>query len=286
MKVEKTKTGAVPQVTLEGTPLEDHVARWGLLVKRDDLACAAPGPASGRMRGVYAHAAQLVKKGARCLGVLERGSSQEVVAVAYAARLLQVPCVIYRSEASGPAPAAAVELGAEVISFPADPAYVYALHQSATADAASRAGVLMPPGLRLAETEDEVAAEVVRTFERATRPEFEFLRSSTWLISLGSASVVRGVVTGLDQVLGLGLVSQIVVHLPQERAFGGSDLAELVKLSRHVRLVDQLYAPGEPARPGPDPDWPADPATDLKALRWWAETGRSRLGHATFWNVG
>lgn len=288
MKVSKPAP-AIPVVTRPGTPLEDRLDQLGLLVKREDLCCAEPGPASGRMRGVYAHAARLVQGGVKVLCVLDGGRGPDALAVAYAARLLKVACVVYcpaLAEPPSPVQLRAAELGAELFPLKAEAAYVSLLHASALADVRSRDGAaLMPYNLRLPETTEEVAAEVIRTFEMASRPDYSILAGSAWLVSLGSASVAAGVVSGLNQVFGTA-PPPVIIHLSHERAFPGPDLAELCRASAQVRMVDERYAPGQEAKLGPDPDWPADPTTDLKAFRWWDAVGRTAYGRAVFWSVG
>jgi hypothetical protein len=301
------------------TPLEDHLADLGLLVKREDLSCPPPGPPFSKMRGVISHMRKQVEAGVKLFGALDTSHSQAGHAVAYGARLLGVECVNYfpvykadfREPTSGegvPSEWAGVtspgkylkirdpqlrsnELGAMCLGITAGRSAV--LYHTAKRDCEARGGYMMPNALKLAETVEETAAEVVRTFEGAQRSEFEVLRSSPWLISCSSATIASGVLRGLEQAIEGR--RQYILHMGYSRSSDAVCGYVNDRLNREkdriwphglVDYVDEGYAYADQAKAGPDPSWPCNPYYDLKAFRWWMRTGRAIYGRAVLWNIG
>src|SRR5262245_40882166 len=76
----------------EGTPVEDYRKRYGLWVKREDLACPPPGPPFSKARVVYAH---VRARPEALIGVLDTRHSQAGHAVARACQVLGKQCVNY-----------------------------------------------------------------------------------------------------------------------------------------------------------------------------------------------
>ena len=306
-----------PQPLRLATPLEDHLAEAGLLVKREDLSCPEPGPPFSKTRGVIAHMAKKVAEGVRLFGALDTYHSQAGHAVAYGARLLGVDSVnyfpVYKAERVGPdkiEPNVAYiglgdaharirppqlrssELGARLHFLPAGRSAL--LYWAAKKDCETQGGYMMPNALKLPETVAETEAEVVRTFEHATREQFEVLRRAPWLISASSATIASGVIAGVRSALGDGTKKPLfILHLGYSRSHDEvfKYLADRLKtpeatVRQHVRLVDEGYAYKYKARPGPTPPWPCNDYYDLKALRWWLASGRAEYGRAVFWNIG
>jgi hypothetical protein len=307
----------------EGTPLEDHLAELGLLVKREDLSCPPPGPPFSKTRGVFAHMKKRVEAGVKLFGALDTYHSQAGHAVAYGARLLNVECVnyfpMYKADIASrdgdqitlkgyrPPQQRSAELGATLFGIPAGRSAV--LYHTAKRDCEARGGYMMPNALKLPETVEETAAEVIRTFERADRAAFEVLRSSPWLISCSSATIASGVLAGLADVGVLGKV-KMILHVGYSRSEQAlyeyldkrfvEDKRRSLMLGdphyqtgqHHTRAdfiaeyVDEGYAYKDQARPGPTPPFPCNAYYDLKAFRWWMAEGRAKYGRAVLWNVG
>lgn len=306
-----------------GTPLEDHLAELGLLVKREDLSCPFPGPPFSKTRGVIAHMKKQVERGVKVFGALDTYHSQAGHAVAYGARLLGVECVNYYPvyKADGRATGEGVpkewvelgpkldhvklphvkirdpqmrsrELGATVVGLPAGRSAV--LFHTAKRDCEARGGYMMPNALKLAETVEETAAEVVRTFERVDRAAFDVLRSSPWLISCSSATIASGVIRGVAEVLGgaLGaLPERFLLHMGYDRS--APTMANYINgrlgwgsQPLPARIIQEGYAYKDQARAGPTPPFPCNAYYDLKAFRWWMREGRAQYGRAVLWNVG
>ena len=308
-----TQTVALQPLRL-GTPLEDHLSEAGLLVKREDLSCPEPGPPFSKTRGVFSHMEKRVREGVKLFGALDTYHSQAGHAVAYAARLLGVECrnyfPMYKADIESRDGDTIVlkayrspqerssQLGAHLHGIPAGRSSV--LYWTAKKDCEARGGYMMPNALKLPETVEETAAEVLRTFERADRSQFDILRRAPWIISASSATIASGVMLGVFRALGEGTrLPQFILHLGYARshdevikyvaerlttALGHRISEEQVRAV--VRLVDEGYAYKDQAHAGPTPPWPCNPYYDLKALRWWLAKGRAEYGRAVFWNVG
>lgn len=318
-----------------GTPLEDHLEEAGLLVKREDLSCPYPGPPFSKTRGVFAHMQKRYEEGVRLFGALDTFHSQAGHAVAYAARLLGAQCVnyfpVYKSDldqadpeadnlipvlnscwmAPRPPQVRSRELGADLVGLPAGRSAV--LYHTAKRDCEARGGYMMPNALKLPETLEETAAEVVRTLEGATREHFDVLRSSPWLISCSSATIASGVLAGLadcgllrrrNDKKGYGEGVKVILHMGYSRSQSAvlKYIDERFWIARRRSLdlsiegydnndfiaefVDEGYAYKDVAKPGPTPPWPCNAHYDLKALRWWLREGREHYGRAVLWNIG
>ena len=202
------------------------------------------------------------------------------------------------------------ELGATVVALKAGRSAV--LYHTAKRDCEERGGYMMPNALKLPETLEETAAEVVRTGEAATRAQFDVLRSSPWLISCSSATIASGVLAGLADVFGLGTdgCPRVILHmgysrsreavykyieqrfsLARRRSIGliqdGNMAESFVNPEKVVaEFIDERYEYKDVARPGPEPLWPCNAHYDLKAFRWWMSTGREKYGRAVLWNIG
>jgi hypothetical protein len=318
---------AAPTPLVLGTPLEDHLDTLGLLVKREDLSCPPPGPPFSKTRGVLAHVKARFDEGVRVFGALDTYHSQAGHAVAHACRLLGAQCVnyfpVYKAEieAGGfgegdtivlkegyrPPQQRSSELGAVLFALPAGRSAV--LYHQAKKDCLARGGYMMPNALKLPETLEETAAEVVRTFEQADREQFEVLRSSPWLISCSSATIASGVMAGLADC---GLLSRdgyarrvrVILHMGYKRSVPAvlDYIDERFTTARRrpldvgdihydrsdfiAEVVDEGYAYADQARAGVDPSWPCNPYYDLKAFRWWMREGRAKYGRAVMWNIG
>jgi hypothetical protein len=298
-----------------GTPLEDHLAECGLLVKREDLSCPPPGPPFSKTRGVFAHVKARYDQGVRIFGALDTFHSQAGHAVAHACRILGAECVnyfpVYKAELQDEKPERVAyrhtdgrwmsvrppqqrsfELGAEVVGIPAGRSAV--LYHTTKRDCLARGGYMMPNALKLPEMVEETAAEVIRTFEGASRDQFEVLRSSPWLISCSSATIASGVIKGVAEVLRGGFWAnreRFLLHMGYDRspqamaAYINANLGWMDSPLPAV-IIQEGYAYADQARPGPTPPWPCNPYYDLKALRWWLREGREVYGRAVLWNIG
>lgn len=299
------------------TPLEDYRADYGLMVKREDLCCPDPGPPFSKMRGVLSHVQSKYNEGVRLFGVLDTVHSQAGHAVALACRALGARCVnffpVYVRDIRRDLVPDNTEvgdicilgdgawtilrdpqlqsrgLGAELAALKAGRSSVL-FHQARKA--IERAGgYMMPNALKLPETVEETAAEVVRTIEHAPRGVWHFLRNQPWLVAASSGTIAAGVLRGLAEMFR-GAQPELIIHLgyhrSHETALNYIVDKSGVKTLAGVRIIDEGYAYADKARPGEVPPWPCNEFYDLKAFRWWVDKGRyeSDNGAAVMWNIG
>lgn len=270
-----------------GTPVEDHLARFGLLVKREDLSCRLPGPPFSKTRGVFAH---IAARPEGVIGVLDTYHSQAGHAVAAACRELGKQCVNFwplrKANVSGslsPQQRAARELGAEVRAIQAGRSSVL-YHQAKKL--LPEGAYMMPNALKLPEMVTETAAEVGATLASTRIPP-----GMPVLIAASSGTIAAGVMRGFWEA-GQHIGREFIIHQGYDRSAdamykymeGMADLDLIDEVQSY--LVEEGYSYGDVARPGPDPLWPCNQFYDLKAFRWWMREGRSQHGEALLWNIG
>lgn len=274
------------------TPVDDRLAEFGLLVKREDLSCPPPGPPFSKARGVFAH---IEKRAEPVIGVLDTRHSQGGWAVARACQLLGKRCVnFYPSLKGAPGPHEAqkrsADLGALLVALPGGRSAV--LYHGARARLGRSFGedaYLMPNALKLAESVEETCKEAVRTAISLRRVE-------TVLVSASSATLAAGVLSGLVQI---GWEGRLVIHLgysrsePQVRQYVAKQAGLVWKdatvgTAVEIEVIDEGYQYADRARPGAEPPFPCNEYYDLKAFRWWVREGYRRYNSSTalLWNIG
>lgn len=279
---------------VDNTPVEDHLAAFGLLVKREDLCCPPPGPHFSKTRGVLAH---LRGRPERVIGVLDTFHSQAGHAVAQACALLGKECVNFYPEFKH-SPGVrdpqrrAVALGARLHPLKAGRSAIL-FHQAKKKLAETPDSYMMPNALKLPEMVTETAAEVRRTLSSGALNHLWGTEMSV-LISISSGTIAAGVITGFHQA---GLRPRFILHQGYDRP-KGAVLRYMLEMSgltsfedTRIAMVNEGYSYKDKARAGEDPSWPCNPYYDLKAFRWWmregrARWGRARWGRALMWNIG
>lgn len=297
------------------TPLEDHLDRFGLLVKREDLSCPPPGPPFSKMRGVIAHMQARYNEGVRLFGVLDTSHSQAGNAVALGARELGVPCInffpVYKRDirtdkVPNEVPVGSIQildngvwtqlrdpqlralaLGAQMAPLPAGRSAI--LYHQAKRLTQAQGGYIMPNALKLPEMVQETADEVVRTFEHASREQYKKLRSLPWIIAISSGTIAAGVIRGMSQMLESGARPPVICHMGYTRSRDAvrKYIFEKagVKGDLDLKLIDEQYSYADKAKAGETPSWPCNPYYDLKAFRWWL-ANRREGEQAVLWNIG
>lgn len=277
---------------IHNTPVEDHLARFGLLVKREDLSCAPPGPPFSKTRGVFAH---IAARPERTIGVLDTYHSQAGHAVAEACSLLGKQAVnfypVRKAEIGQPIKSqqqAAQDIGMTVL-HPLQAGRSAILYHQAKKELNryddGHGVYMMPNALKLPEMITETAAEVRSTLSRYPIP-----RDMPVIIAASSGTIAAGVMKGFDD-LGMASNRTFIIHQGYDRPAGAilkymSEMAQLSGPIYTTALINEGYSYGDVAKPGPEPLWPCNQYYDLKAFRWWMREGRSIYGQALLWNIG
>lgn len=268
------------------TPVE-HYPDLGLFVKREDLACRAPGPQFSKTRGVFAHIDRIARENPKVhtFGALDTYHSQAGHAVARACQILGLRCItffpIYKHEPGHRPPQdRAAALGAELVGMPAGMSAV--LYNQAKRDLRLRYGdraYMMPNALKLDESVAETAAEVGA----------DCLDADAVIVPVSSATIAAGVIRGF---LAAERKPQFFLHMGYSRSHDGLLAYVQHKVGREdlppIELIDEGYEYKQQARSGDTPPFPASPWYDLKAFRWWMREGRARFsnGKVLLWNIG
>lgn len=281
MNLKPNKIGHPAAMCVAGTPLELY-PEHSLLVKREDLSCPG-GPNFSKTRGVWERVAS---RSEEIIGVLDTGHSQGGWAVARACALLGKQCLLYypvlkidrgqiRSQQLR-----ARELGATLI--PMRPHMSAVLWHQARKKAEGEGGYMMPNALKLFESVEQTAAEVVRTLPLLVKAS-----PQTVLVSASSGTIAAGVVRGFRDT---GIGQHVIIHMGYSRshetlrAYVESESGGLGGM--RVSYIDEKYTYADKARSGPSPTFPCNEYYDLKAFRWWCAQGVVEHGSALFWNVG
>lgn len=268
-----------------GTPIEDHCERFGLFVKREDLACFPPGPPFSKTRGVYAHIAKLPHP---MVGVLDTSHSQAGHAVARACEVLGKDCVNYfpryNADPEGVFRKPQIEsmkLGAQLVPLKAGRSCI--LYHQAKKHCQEAGGYMMPNALKLDESVEETAKEVPRTgvYE-------------TVILPASSGTIAAGVIRGFCDPEQRGSLyadpPRFVVHLGYSRSHDEVrrylEAASGYRLGDQVKIIDEGYAYKDKAKLGPTPPWPCNEFYDLKAVRWWMDVRPAYRGRTLLWNIG
>jgi hypothetical protein len=257
------------------TPVENHLAAYGLWVKREDLACPPPGPPFSKTRGVYARVASRPEK---VIGVLDTYHSQAGWAVARACQILGKQCLnfypLYKGQDNKREPQGRSQmLGAELRGLPAGRSCIL-FHQARKVTEAA-GGYMMPNALKLEESVAETAKETVGC-----------VKPPMVLIPVSSGTIAAGVVRGF------GLDVWYLLHLGYSRSHDEvlryvEETSGVTGVSSRITLIDEGYAYKDKSKPGPTPPWPCNEYYDLKAFRWWMATGRRMYDQQTLlWNIG
>lgn len=272
------KIPTLPSMLIHNTPIEDYTEEYGLWVKREDLACPAPGPPFSKTRGVYAHVRSRPEK---LIGVLDTAHSQAGHAVARACQILGKQCInfypVYKKETEDngehelrkPQLAAQV-LGAELIALPAGRSCI--LYHAAKRQTQGLGGYMMPNALKLEESVTETAKECPKT---QTYDQI--------LIPASSGTIAAGVIKGM------GGNPLYLIHMGYSRS--KEDLREYLRKASgadriHLELIDEGYAYKDVSRAGEVPPWPCNAYYDLKAFRWWIKNREKYGGKTLMWNIG
>jgi hypothetical protein len=292
----------VPKL-VENTPLQDYLTSYGLLVKREDLCAPPPWPPFSKTRGVYQYMKKLQHQGVNTFGVLDTYHSQGGLAVAASgarrgARVINY-FPVYKAEqnphSSVPWPMKlrwqqeeALKLGADLVGLKAGRSAVL-FHQAKYA-CEKAGGHMYPNALKLDESVQETAKEVMFALQSANTVQYELMKHIPWIVPSSSATLASGVALGLAKAFTIP--PKLIIHLGYSRSqeavmrYVQSHLPSDLSVTRFVEIIDEGYSYKDTARPGDTPPWPCNQYYDLKAFRWWQREGQKRFGKAVFWNIG
>ena len=308
-----------PGMLKSNTPVE-YYPEHDIWVKREDLSC--DGPRFSKTRGVLAH---ILNRNENVIGVLDTAHSQGGWAVARACYELGRECHLWYPIYKGQDPSylplqqrEAKRLGAKIHQLPAGRSAV--LYHTAKKQLIDYKGYMMPNALKLPETVDETAAELVRTNQRGfeipytlrergvldphnrqVRYRFGIINLHAFesiLVSCSSGTIAAGLIRGLNEIKWVG---NVYFHMGYDRP-AHSVFNYIEKMSGYTVhgpngpwgvYINEEYAYKDTAPKGVEAPFPCNPYYDLKLWAWWigkgksGERGRNEVrGSTLMWNIG
>ncbi len=270
------KLASSQEVVITNTPVQEFtLAGRQVWVKREDLCSPKPGPEFSKIRGVLSH---MKKREELLIGVLDTAHSKAGWAVAYCAKALNKKCLgffpLYKGQEDLPyQQSVMLDMGADLQSLTAGRSAILYHRAKKLLPAGA---YMMPNALKLPETVEETANEVLRTLGDWDH----------WVISASSGTISAGVIRGL--ILSKRF-PQVWVHLGYSRTLtavksylskaSGQDLSKL-----NLHIIDEKYAYKD--RVNTRVPFPCNPFYDAKTWKWLGNNTGKLPGKILFWNIG
>lgn len=269
-------------LVVSNTPWELYEVDGVLIhVKREDLCSPFPGPSFSKIRGVERHLRGLQKP--ITVGVVDTVHSKAGWGVAYICQALGLRCIDFYPVRKADIGLrynqrmAFFELGAELAPLQAGMSAVLYNRAKTILKQMDPNSIMMPNGLKLQESVDATAEELVDYTPKS-------LLCGTWVVSTSSGTLTAGVMKGLHMA---GFDGTVISHMGYHR-----DHDNLMKYLQtasgshvHVVLVDEGYD----YKDGVDNSWipfPCNEFYDAKAFKWLCNDLHAFEEPICFWNIG
>lgn len=270
------------------TPWEVHyIQGTPIFVKREDLCCPHPGPSFSKIRGLAAWIDTLPD--GVPVGVLDTFHSKGGWGIAYLCHAVGRECYDfypqYKSDngAIRPQQRMAYDFGAELIPLQAGrSAILYHQAKKMLAQFTDGIGIMVPNALKVKQSVDETAAEVLNYTP-------DELFDGTWVVSISSGTIAAGVLKALASV---NYFTNFVAHMGYSRSWDAATsyiihnagLEPLWWRDNNFKLIDEGYE---------YKDWventapfPCNPYYDAKAWKWLECHFRELKEPIIFWSIG
>jgi hypothetical protein len=279
------------ELVIKGTPWEEYAVDGVTVhVKREDLCCPEPGPSFSKIRGVEAHLKG--QEPGTPIGVLDTVHSKAGWGVSYICQALELPCYdffpVYKREWVDETGADyylrefqehVEDLGAELMPLDAGRSSIlYHQAKKALAEVTGGCGLMMPNALKLSETIQATAEEVLDHTP-------EELLTGTWVVSISSGTIGAGVLRGLSWA---GASAQVVAHMGYSRSIDAARnyMVNSAGVIPHgLRLIDDGYAYKDKVSNTQIP-FPCNEYYDAKAWHWMVPLAGRLIQPVVFWNIG
>lgn len=278
-----------PAVTvLAGTPWEDYkLDGVSVYVKREDLSCPFPGPSFSKIRGLKAWID--AQPPGIPIGVLDTFHSKGGWGISYLCNAAGRQCYdfypVYKSDNGlRPQQEHARALGAELVPLKAGrSAILYHSAKKILAERTWNEGIMVPNALKVEQSVDETAAEVLDY-----TPDEYF--DGTWVVSISSGTIAAGV---LKALAGVNYHTNFIAHMGYSRSHDSATsyimhkagLDMLWLRDNNFQLVDEGFDYKDSASASGIP-FPCNPYYDAKAWCWLERNIRQLRQPVIFWNIG
>lgn len=276
------------QLVITNTPWEVYKLHGiPVYVKREDLSCPYPGPSFSKIRGLKAWIDALLP--GVPVGVLDTFHSKGGWGISYLCHAAGRQCYDfypqYKSDTGlREQQCNAQMLGAQLIALPAGRSSIlYHAAKKQLAQLTNNTGIMVPNALKVEQSVDETAAEVVDFTP-------DELLDGTWIVSISSGTIAAGV---LKAVAGLNDNIHFIAHMGYSRsADAAADyIIHKAGLDRswigdeHFELVDEGYEYKDKVDNSHIP-FPCNPYYDAKAWNWLERHVRELDQPVVFWSIG
>lgn len=277
-----SKTITAPCITvLTGTPWEEYKLNGvPVYVKREDLSSPWPGPSFSKIRGLKAWIdAQPLDAP---IGVLDTFHSHGGWGISYLCNATGRQCYDfypkYKTDTGlRPQQEHAQALGAQLIPLQAGrSAILYHQAKKELARITWDVGIMVPNALKVEQSVDETAAEVIDYTP-------DGLLDGTWVVSISSGTIAAGV---LKAVAAFGV--DFIAHMGYSRsvASASSYIRHKAGVDYPIWMVDEGYQYKDSV-PNANIPFPCNPYYDAKAWRWLERNIHTIMRQPIiFWNIG
>lgn len=247
-------------------------------VKREDLSCPAPGPSFSKIRGLKAWIDALPP--GVPVGVLDTFHSKGGWGISYLCHAAGRRCYDfypqYKSDTGRrPQQENAQALGAQLVALPAGrSAILYHTAKKLLAQYTDGVGVMVPNALKVEQSIDETAAEVVDYTP-------DELLDGTWIVSISSGTLAAGVLKVVAE-FDVAFVAHMGYSRSEQAA--SSYIKKMAGVDYPIRMVDEGYQYKDYV-PNTAP-FPCNPYYDAKAWSWLERNVRKLREPVVFWNIG
>lgn len=276
-----------------GTPIKEYFVEvkgknsksYGIpvYVKREDLSTLPPMPPLAKLRGAGLLLKALKHRGVKLIGHHDSWYSKAGWGIAVLCRRLELKCIVgYPNHRGKPLPKQLVQAadhGAEL--YGVRPNFIRINYAMTKRWVESKGGYMLPLALACPESTIAVAREA------NTVP--EALLSGTLVISVGSGTILSGLLLGLKEYPQIYGVSAGMSEKHQRRNVDRLlFLAEPTALHYNFSNNFTIIPPSRPYEEQEDYPcpFPSHPNYDRKAWRWMCENIESLKQPILFWNIG
>lgn len=279
-------------ILIDNTPIEIYsIRKHSVYVKREDLCCKKPGPPFSKVRGALLHLKKLKSAGINTVGYVETSISMAGWGVAWICSLLDMQTIIFDPQYKNPSRTLQYHRKqwnkhkAILVPIKAGRAKINWYICRKILQEKYPEAVLLPLGIPFQETIIATSEEVKKTMSNIN------CKINTFVISVGSGTIVAGLWKGLDT---LKISSNIYGIMCRS---GNLSLKKKSIISK-TRILDKGMFPSVSQLHLIDPGWgytdkskikspfPCNPYYDKKAWEWLVQNITELKKPILFWNIG
>jgi len=264
----------------EQTPISKYIINNNeIFVKREDLFSTYPAPSLAKLRGIIKYVEKLEREGVKLLGILDTRISKSGWGLAYLCnqKNIEVICFYPKLKAEKELPKIQQmekQLGAEV--YPLQAGRISILYSQAKKIMIEKGGHMMPMGLVLEETKNEVSKLI-------NKEEYEKFKSI--VVSLGTGTICAEIIDGVEKNLDT-----------KPKIYGVSCGMNISKIKKRITSLLQYKLPENVSLITSNYDYydeenihtefPSSIYYDKKALKWLDDNYNKLEQPVLFWNIG